>query len=396
CRKTEQQPIRRSKRLSRRDKFGDKLSSSETSEVEGENDDEQPLIQLYEMAPIIVRRKKIYKERQVAHDKISKLFSNVDNERAEDCQNKSYDYSQMELFYENVLKLTPDRLIYMYIHPNPNLIAVIGCDRTGASGLLVKSDELELWHKTSYLLHTDYCDCIRFDRLNSNLFCTSSRDCTFRMYDIFKNTTTEVLRMPEDNNITFFDYTLDNTYLAILRHGDAILIDRRANPVVVNRYNLSKYHLRTIHVNPTQPNEFCVAGGMEKFIKVFDLRQLVERTTSPYIYRLSTNYGPHAAYYSHSGTHIMATMSHHHLASLTNSCAIPTSHEQMFLIGSTKQSQIQINAIDVDCNVLSSLKGAYLKSLCSINIAHATQPIVVGENSSGTIHVFTKKIEQFY
>jgi hypothetical protein len=43
---------------------------------------------------------------------------------------------------ENVLKLTPDRLISMDIHPRSDIVSIIGCDRKGTIGLVVKVNQI--------------------------------------------------------------------------------------------------------------------------------------------------------------------------------------------------------------------------------------------------------------
>jgi hypothetical protein len=48
----------------------------------------------------------------------------------------------LEITDENVLKLTPDRLISMDIHPRSDIVAIIGCDRKGTVGLVVKVGQL--------------------------------------------------------------------------------------------------------------------------------------------------------------------------------------------------------------------------------------------------------------
>ncbi len=48
----------------------------------------------------------------------------------------------MDILDENVLKLTPDRLISMDIHPRSDMLAIIGCDRKGTVGLVVKVNQI--------------------------------------------------------------------------------------------------------------------------------------------------------------------------------------------------------------------------------------------------------------
>lgn len=47
----------------------------------------------------------------------------------------------MKILDENVLKLTPDRLLFMDIHPRADIVAIIGCDRKGDIGLVVKVNQ---------------------------------------------------------------------------------------------------------------------------------------------------------------------------------------------------------------------------------------------------------------
>ena len=46
----------------------------------------------------------------------------------------------MKISDENVLKLTPDRIISMDIHSRSDIVAIIGGDRKGTIGLVVKVD----------------------------------------------------------------------------------------------------------------------------------------------------------------------------------------------------------------------------------------------------------------
>jgi hypothetical protein len=48
---------------------------------------------------------------------------------------------------ENVLKLTPDRLLSMDIHSRSDIVAIVGCDRKGTVGLVVKVNQKILFNK---------------------------------------------------------------------------------------------------------------------------------------------------------------------------------------------------------------------------------------------------------
>jgi hypothetical protein len=62
-----------------------------------------------------------------------------------------------------------------------------------------------------------------------------------------------------------FDYRSFQTCLVAEDNGDVLLLDLRANPVSMERFDVSKKRLRTLHINPIQPDEFCVAG-LDKYV----------------------------------------------------------------------------------------------------------------------------------
>lgn len=62
--------------------------------------------------------------------------------------------------------------------------------------------------------------------------------------------------------------------------------------------------------------------------------------------------------------------------------------EHCFLVGSMLQPrQIQVFQ-DTGTLLHSFCSGDYLTSVCSINVVHPSQNILVGGNSSGRLHVF--------
>lgn len=49
--------------------------------------------------------------------------------------------SDLSISDENVLKLTPDRLLSMDVHARSDIVAIVGCDRKGTVGLVVKVNQ---------------------------------------------------------------------------------------------------------------------------------------------------------------------------------------------------------------------------------------------------------------
>ena len=91
-----------------------------------------------------------------------------------------------------------------------------------------------------------------------------------------------------------------------------------SSPALVDRFDVTKKRLRTLHINPVQPEEFCLAGTDKyrdiayaalflthfpfRFVQVFDLRSM-----SKMKYCLQSGYSCYGAYYNLMGSHIMAT-----------------------------------------------------------------------------------------
>jgi hypothetical protein len=54
----------------------------------------------------------------------------------------TFEFSDLQITDENVLKLTPDRLLSIDIHPRSDFLAIVGCDRKGTVGLVVKVNRI--------------------------------------------------------------------------------------------------------------------------------------------------------------------------------------------------------------------------------------------------------------
>ena len=113
---------------------GNKLPSPEVSDTEGE-------------APVMVTtvRRQTHRrvpdltpeEQEAINEKIKTIFTQMDPATDAD-PTPTFTFSDLGITDENVLKLTPDRLLSMDIHPRSDFVAIIGCDRKGTVGLVVK------------------------------------------------------------------------------------------------------------------------------------------------------------------------------------------------------------------------------------------------------------------
>ena len=83
-------------------------------------------------------------------------------------------------------------------------------------------------------------------------------------------------------------------------------LDMRSQ-ISFDRYDLSKKRIRTLHINPKHPEEFCISGT-DNSVKIYDLRQM---STTKYL--LDTGHACYGAYYNNAGTHLMVTTRDDHL-----------------------------------------------------------------------------------
>ncbi|CAF3320699.1 unnamed protein product [Rotaria socialis] len=405
-------PVRRSLRLANMDVDGNKIASPEESDNEMDTTKDQS-VTIYRRQTIKRTIEISPEEQENLNRKIQTFFG--ENNSTPAPKKSTFKFSDLEIADENVLKLTPDRLISMDIHSRSDILAIIGCDRKGAVGLVVKSiDDIHgKWCKINYDFHTAYATCCRFDNLNPNNINSTSYDGTFRSYDITKHQSIEIFREPDEQGLTAFDYRSLQTCLISTDNGDVLLVDIRVNPVTVERFDVSKKRIRTLHINPIKVDEFCLSGS-DDCVKVWDLRNM-----SSMKYCLQTDRSCYGAYYNHAGTHIMAATRDDHLASFSyndmkiaedplnirpikriahknyvNRFVTPFTaqpfalFESDFLIGSNGYPR-EISVYNENCQKTSSLTSENLNSLATVNISHRILPIIVGGNSSGRIHIFT-------
>ncbi|CAF1157916.1 unnamed protein product [Rotaria sp. Silwood1] len=389
-------PVRRSRRLAHMDVDGNKIPSPEESDNEMDTTKDQSITSIVYRRQSYKREIEISPEEQEAlNQKIQTFFEQ--NDSTMDSKKSIYEFSDLQITDENVLKLTPDRLLFMDIHSRSDILAIIGCDRKGTIGLVVKSiDDLNgPWCKINYNFHTNYATCCRFDNFNSNIINSTSYDSTFRACDITKNQSIEILKDSDNHGLTAFDYRSLQTCVIAEDNGDVLLADIRANPVSIERFDVSKKRIRTLHINPMQTDEFCISGS-DNCAKVWDLRNM-----STMKYCLQTNYSCYGAYYNQAGSHIMATSRDDHIMSF--SChdmeyandpldiqPIKKIHHTNYVNRFVTPFTAQPYPIFESYFLIGS--SGYPRAVTTVNISHRTLPIIVGGNSSGRIHVFTGHI----
>ena len=99
--------------------------------------------------------------------------------------------------------------------------------------------------------------------------------------------------------------------------------------MIIKRFDVSKKRLRTVHINPAQTDEFCLAG-LDKYESTSDFQKYFSlslfrsvnlwdlRNMSTMKYCLQTNYSCYGAYYNQAGSHIMAATRDDHVTSFSS------------------------------------------------------------------------------
>ncbi|XP_048173225.1 WD repeat-containing protein 76 isoform X2 [Corvus hawaiiensis] len=293
--------------------------------------------------------------------RISELKADDADRGTPDIKRYQESLSSMVLSEENIRKVVKTRVCSMAIHPSESTILVAAGDKWGHVGL---------W----------------------NVICRS------------------------EENFSSFDFLEDNASTAIVGHwdGGVAVVDRRT-PGMSSELSVDTgfRRIRTVHVHPVNKQYFLAAGSVD--VCVFDVRYLKAKGNKPLSSLTGHTKSVASAYFSPvTGSRVVTVCADDKLrvydtTSLSSTVTLLSSirhnnntghwlsrfraiwdpkQEHCFVVGSMAQPrQIQVfqdtgkllhSFCNVDC----------LSSVCSINVVHPSQNILVGGNSSGRLHVF--------
>ncbi|XP_057889354.1 WD repeat-containing protein 76 [Melospiza georgiana] len=321
--------------------------------------------------------------------------------------------SSMVLREENIRKVVKSRVCSMAIHPSESTILVAAGDKWGHVGLWNVSCGTEEGAHT-FIPHNFHVSCMHFSPCNPAHLLSLSND-TLRCGDVTRAVFDEICRSEED--FSCFDFLEENACTAIVScwDGPVAVVDRRTPGVSPElSVDIGFRKTRTVHVHPVNKQYFLAAGSLN--VCVFDVRYLRNTKENKPLSSLAGHTKSVAsAYFSPvTGSRVVTVCADDRLrvydtTSLSSTVTLLSSirhnnntgrwltrfraiwdpkQEHCFVVGSMAQPR-QIEVFQDTGKLLHSFYNVdCLGSVCSINVVHPSQSILVGGNSSGRLHVF--------
>ncbi|NWY49116.1 WDR76 protein, partial [Sylvia atricapilla] len=338
--------------------------------------------------------------------RISELKAEDADKGTPDIKRYQEGLSSMVLSEENVRKVVKARVCSMAIHPSESTILVAAGDKWGHIGLWNVSCGAEEGAHI-FIPHRFQVNCMHFSPCNPAQLLSLGND-TLRCGDVTKAVFDEICR--SEDTFSCFDFLEENGCTAIVSHwdGDVAVVDRRTPGLSSElSVDIGFSRTRTVHVHPVNRHYFLAAGSVD--VCVFDVRYLKAKGNKPLSSLTGHTKSVASAYFSPvTGSRVVTVCADDKLSKniqvlfkktyQTKSKPTKTAsqnlaiwdpkQEHCFLVGSMAQPrQIQLfqdtgNLLHTFCNM------ELLSSVCSINVVHPSQNILVGGNSSGRLHVF--------
>ncbi|NWV68814.1 WDR76 protein, partial [Malurus elegans] len=327
--------------------------------------------------------------------------------------------SSMVLSEENIRKVVKSRVCSMAIHPSESTILVAAGDVYGHVGLWNVSCRSEEGAHI-FLPHNFHVNCMHFSPCNPAHLLSLSKD-TLRCGDVTRAVFDEICRSEEDYSC--FDFLEENASTTIMAHwdGHVAVVDRRT-PRMSSELSadIGFKRTRTVHVHPMKKQYFMAAGSVD--VCVFDIRYLKAEGNKPVSSLTGHKRSVASAYFSPvTGSRVVTVCADDKLRVFNskNTQALlifkkqskskpkrtasqnlagrwlsrfravwDPKQEHCFLVGSLAQPR-KIQVFQDTGKLLHSFYNTVcLTSVCSINVVHPSQNILVGGNSSGRLHVF--------
>ncbi|NWX34294.1 WDR76 protein, partial [Notiomystis cincta] len=325
--------------------------------------------------------------------RISELKADDAERGTPDLKRYQESLSSMVLSEENIRKVVKARVCSMAIHPSESTILVAAGDKGGHIGLWNVSCRSEEGAHT-FIPHSLQVNCMHFSPCNPAHLLSLSND-TLRCGDVTRAVFDEICRGEE--NLSCFDFLEESASTAIVSQWDgAVAVVDRRTPGVSSELSadIGFRRTRTVHVHPLNRQYFLAAGALD--VCVFDVRYLKAKRNKPLSSLTGHTKSVASAYFSPvTGSRVVTVCADDKLRHNNNTGRWLTrfraiwdpKQEHCFLVGSMAQPR-QIQVFQDTGKLLHSFCNDCLGSVCSINVVHPSQNILVGGNSSGRLHVF--------
>jgi hypothetical protein len=187
---------------------------------------------------------------------------------------------KLEVFNDEVAKLTEDRITSVCFHPTTDKLVVFAGDKSGNLGVwdVSRTESSELHGVYKYRPHVSNIARIHASKFNPTAVHSTSYDGTVRLFDIEKECFTLRFQAPEVLGEMYFteaEFLLDQPECMYVgtSDGSAALIDLRASgsDYMWKRPCESGYKLNSIQQHPTQPH--LIVTAERTAISLYDVRK---------------------------------------------------------------------------------------------------------------------------
>jgi WD40 repeat protein len=190
----------------------------------------------------------------------------------------------------NDIRITPERIYYIGMHPSPTKPLVFAGDKVGNLGIWdvfgsTEDDEgKEVPLVTSYALHSRTISQFLFSPTDATKLYTSSYDTTIRVLDLPTGVATEVYFPPDENDTDALLSSVQiqangNILLFANFHGQVGRLDLR-EPVIGRKTTLYSLHDKKIGGFSVFPSmeEIIATSSLDRTMKIWDLRKISAKT----------------------------------------------------------------------------------------------------------------------
>jgi len=334
--------------------------------------------------------------------------------------------SSLSITEELVAKVVPGRIFSLAIHPGKSPLIVSVGDKYGNIGLWDVLATNSTNHGVHlFQPHTKPVNCLTWDQANNNNLLSTSYDGTTRLFDTTKQ---EYLMIYGEQEFidwggwtSWHEQVSPDTFLISRGNsGTVVLVDRRVGwQSAASKFQVfDRTHAKTLSAHPVNRNLF-VTGNNKCGCFIFDTRtgtkssKLMEPTTELLGHTKSLS----SCQFSQVTGNQVVTVSKDDNIRLFDTTTTPTSltpqcrvrhnnqtgrwltafrsswHprlEGMFVMGSMERPrQIEMWGTErQSLDLVATLRGDWLGSVCSLVEVHPSMDVVVGGNSSGRVHMF--------
>ncbi|XP_072326491.1 WD repeat-containing protein 76-like isoform X1 [Scyliorhinus torazame] len=336
---------------------------------------------------------------------------------------KKYKSSLNEMTIQKsfVAKVTTNRVCSLAFHPSQHRFLVAAGSTYGYVGLWDLSSQADAIHQ--FKPHLGSVNCLHFSPSNSAELLSLSNDGTIRCGNVAAAVFDEVYTS-DSWNTSSFDFLAEDGSTLIVSHwdGDVTVVDRRT-PSTSGELgaDLGISHLRTVSVHPVHRHYFVTAE--DRCATIYDVRNLKASHKRALAHMNGHTKKVNSAFFSPiTGNRVVTVCMDNRIRIFDTSAIIPKipvvasiihnnhtgrwltkfqavwdpKRDDCFVVGSmVRPRQIEVFH-DTGARVHEFSDAEWLGSVCSINVMHTTQNVLVGGNSSGRLHVFMDNSLRWY